>query len=763
MKKYLFILGILLLATLVTANVQTSTKDGVTIIAPETTTCKNLDCSVPYTVCNQNENATNYTPSIKTAMNIEALVDTTATIAMQPARNLRLGNNEATTEETPLPPILADETSPTTLDTQTCNDYELRINPLFGTTNKYDINWLDPFIDSTTYSSNFATDANTTTTTTTYTTTITFNQTSGPSDLAVYSYSGAGYQAGNTIYPANKTLLTINAYEDAESGISVMPCYLQFNYNDTTQTNYSNTPNYVSGVGYQLVQYTNPYPTKPVINMTLYCHQGSGTAFSKNLTTTAWNASANTYNSLPLTTSGNLSSVTPLITYNTGSNSTSANITLSCNGGTNWTGTLTNNTITTCPVAGSTLLYKIILNTTQPTATINQLDLLFTLGGTINQLNFTANTTGQIQHANGGPVNFSSNTSGYSQATYKYTQSASTYADGELLSINYNQQTNPNLTQKYMFYNDYTNGIDKTLLVDTGIDTPLYLNIQDAARGTLLNSIITFYTWNDTSTITTDYSTAQIAGRYITQGMSDTASPGEIAVINSQRAYTVTIESTGYTTKTLLVRRGIDLNNEGKLTVTLIPSAPATPNYTASITGPLHYTTETNLTYTITYLGTQPRYYSINSGTKGLLNLTYNSGTITLLNGTAYTTGNNFTIELWKPTYDANGNVNGQTQEQQLSITYLAPINEAPYPRIDNQLTTSSDNKTLIMGILLIIVILVSSVMGYALRKSGADTGYYIFNGSMIILGIIYTAWLFVSVISGLAIVARLLKKNTED
>ena len=211
----------------------------------------------------------------------------------------------------------------------------------------------------------------------------------------------------------------------------------------------------------------------------------------------------------------------------------------------------------------------------------------------------------------------------------------------------------------------------------------------------------------------------------MTRPLTGEAAPGTPIYIKSDYTYWISATKEGYICETIAPWIGKDFESNNPLEIRCRVSG-ATSEYDYVIIGPLQYTDETLLQYGIAKGESTTIYWNTTNRTS-LQNLTLygGGGTLNLLNGTEYTTGQNITIEI----YSYNTTTGTYTKEATIYTEYKNKDIKRPAAELEGQ----RDNKEL-GTIIFIGIIIIASIAGRTIKKQdGTGTGYYIFAGLTII------------------------------
>jgi len=402
-----------------------SQKDGVLIASPNMTDCTGLVCSQTVSVCNNNANDTVFTPLVFSKVPVASVVvplsQAPESVKADYAVAHPLLDRGVLVSEEPINPLVEVPLTKnfgnvtldaTTLGTGECRDYTLNFNTIFGIITKFDMNWLDPFMNATVYLSNFTADVNSTPTTASYTATAVtmpiYQSINDGTAKSCRDDTKACFTGRNTTINGQVEYTTIAYHIDTSCGLGTINVYQIYYYNDSTNqsTGYLSTIQFPQQVG----TLNNPNVSKKVSRIEEWA---DNTAPCRADTDYAQfyvrNQTANTYWSKPLITGYGVTTATLNVTYITGYNSSDSLINVSNNGGVSWQSNVKTGQTFSFGNGNGTLIYNVVLLNNSglaPNITQVRFDFItnynaflkFVLNNTATELfpNCTDNNTGLI-------------------------------------------------------------------------------------------------------------------------------------------------------------------------------------------------------------------------------------------------------------------------------------------------------------------------------------------------------------------------------
>lgn len=371
-------------------------------------------------------------------------------------------------------------------------------------------------------------------------------------------------------------------------------------------------------------------------------------------------------------------------------------------------------------------------------------------------LNFTANTTGNISwtlpNEAGECCSWKlQNTTYYNITSFKLLVVKSKFGDGDVVTVRYNNQLNNTLTQYYQFINNMESMQSDKVCVHnmTGI---VYLDLLNEGRDFL-----------DGATIRTEYyadsnmSNYCVAGQYVSAAERGSALPGVPVQYNYQYDYRLIITKDGYTPY-ITTLSGYDLENGGVIEMHMKRALSTTSDGTSIACVQYYDNTTTQIGVGVGTTYNDATLYYNTTFNAALRTVANNNGVgYALQRGIDFSQGTDVTTHV----YRYNATTDEYIQLAQCNIQYLSrnftgiPI-QPPQDFIDN-------NNGIVSTILFVIIIILSSIVGFIFNKDGNDTGYYVFSALTVGLAFAFTWFILPAAIITLGAVGTYLMRSTEN
>ena len=337
------------------------------------------------------------------------------------------------------------------------------------------------------------------------------------------------------------------------------------------------------------------------------------------------------------------------------------------------------------------------------------------------------------------------NTAGYNITSFKYIVVASKFAQNDLVTVTFNAQENNTLAQYYEFFNDRSSVRNENIGVFAKMNIYGWVTVVNLGKDYISGATVKVMFYPDSIP-----ANGRVVQQRVTQSISGTGLPGAAIALDRDLDYIIITSKEGYKTDVTKLK-GIDFENNGGLQIQLKPLDNDQIVDTVLL-GPNTYSNETNILFPVSAAKDTAIYYSTTYNTNKRMMPVANKGTIViLLNNTDYITGQNITLML----YRYNSTATTYEEITRKTIEYRETIvRDATTNVTENRVTT---------GLLLVAMIVIASVLGILIKRDGKDTGYFIFGGASILVGIFYTPLLPVGIITILSVAGSLIFTTTRE